>query len=171
MKHPHQPTMDESDLPTSPRKKLKLQERSFYAEMVDNLTEERAGPEVMAVLPQSHSDTASNEQTTVDSTEVPIPLENHTAPKVLKAPQIPESAIDMTESKVQHSHRYSVAPDDLFSKKTTNASEAQLATTESADLLDDPLSKEAACGITEFVCPDLLGFSGILKKRYAFFYQ
>lgn len=27
-------------------------------------------------------------------------------------------------------------------------------------------SKEIACGITEFVCPELLGFTGILKKRY-----
>jgi len=31
----------------------------------------------------------------------------------------------------------------------------------------DQLNKEAACGITEFVSPDLLGFTGILKKRYA----
>ena len=29
------------------------------------------------------------------------------------------------------------------------------------------LDKEAACGITEFVSPDFLGFTGILKKRYA----
>lgn len=32
---------------------------------------------------------------------------------------------------------------------------------------NDQLSKEAACGITEFVSPDLLGFTGVLKKRYA----
>lgn len=31
----------------------------------------------------------------------------------------------------------------------------------------DSLSKEAECGITEFVSPDLFGFTGILKKRYA----
>ena len=29
-------------------------------------------------------------------------------------------------------------------------------------------AKEVACGITEFVSTDLLGFTGILKKRYAF---
>ena len=29
-------------------------------------------------------------------------------------------------------------------------------------------AKETACGITEFVSTNLLGFSGILKKRYAF---
>lgn len=28
------------------------------------------------------------------------------------------------------------------------------------------LRKEAECGITEFVSPQLLGFTGILKKRY-----
>ena len=30
---------------------------------------------------------------------------------------------------------------------------------------DEQLSKEAEVGITEFVSPDLPGFSGILKKR------
>lgn len=30
-------------------------------------------------------------------------------------------------------------------------------------------AREGACGITEFVSTDLLGFSGILKKRYALF--
>ncbi len=30
----------------------------------------------------------------------------------------------------------------------------------------EQIEKEEACGITEFVSPDLLGFSGILKKRY-----
>lgn len=34
-----------------------------------------------------------------------------------------------------------------------------------SDPSNDQLSKEAACGITEFVSPDLLGFTGILKKR------
>ncbi|KAL9044759.1 MAG: hypothetical protein Q9214_002125 [Letrouitia sp. 1 TL-2023] len=36
------------------------------------------------------------------------------------------------------------------------------------DVLDRP-NKEAECGITEFVSPDLPGFSGILKKRYTDF--
>ena len=30
---------------------------------------------------------------------------------------------------------------------------------------DTCLSKEAECGITEFVSPDLPGFTGVLKKR------
>lgn len=30
----------------------------------------------------------------------------------------------------------------------------------------DQLHKEFECGITEFVSPELQGFSGILKKRY-----
>lgn len=33
----------------------------------------------------------------------------------------------------------------------------------------DTLDKEAVCGITEFVSPDLPGFTGVLKKRYALF--
>ena len=35
------------------------------------------------------------------------------------------------------------------------------------EALQDQASKEAACGITEFVCPEVLGFSGIFKKRLA----
>lgn len=30
----------------------------------------------------------------------------------------------------------------------------------------DNMAKEAECGITEFVSPDLFGFTGVLKKRY-----
>lgn len=30
----------------------------------------------------------------------------------------------------------------------------------------DNMTKEAECGITEFVSPDLFGFTGVLKKRY-----
>ena len=37
------------------------------------------------------------------------------------------------------------------------------------DPILDQLNKEKACGITEFVSPDLLGFSGVLKKRYTDF--
>jgi len=33
------------------------------------------------------------------------------------------------------------------------------------EALDDQVGKETACGITEFVCPELLGFTGIMKKR------
>ena len=32
---------------------------------------------------------------------------------------------------------------------------------------DEQVIKEIKYGITEFVSPDLLGFSGVLKKRYA----
>ena len=47
------------------------------------------------------------------------------------------------------------------------SAESTSAIVDVADTPDDRFSKEAACGITEFVSPDLLGFSGILKKRYA----
>ena len=42
---------------------------------------------------------------------------------------------------------------------------AEGATHADVDSSNDQLTKEAACGITEFVSPDLLGFSGTLKKR------
>ena len=56
-------------------------------------------------------------------------------------------------------------------RNTIQASQDQLMTDASHDqpnTSDNQFSKEAACGITEFVSPDLLGFTGILKKRYAF---
>lgn len=34
------------------------------------------------------------------------------------------------------------------------------------DASHEQLRKEAECGITEFVSPELPGFTGILKKRY-----
>lgn len=34
------------------------------------------------------------------------------------------------------------------------------------DASQEQLRKEAECGITEFVSPELPGFTGILKKRY-----
>lgn len=33
------------------------------------------------------------------------------------------------------------------------------------------IDKEVECGITEFVSPDLTGFTGILKKRYVIIYN
>lgn len=33
------------------------------------------------------------------------------------------------------------------------------------DIADDQFCKELECGITEFVSPELPGFTGILKKR------
>lgn len=172
MKRPHQLTMDESESTTSPRKKLKLQESSFHAKIADDVSGARAVPEVMGDVPHSHSDTASdqlNKQTTIDSTEAPISLESFNIPQITQGPQTSESAIAMPESKVEDSLDHSEAPDDLLGKRTTYASEEQSTTTDIADASDHLHSKEAACGITEFVCPDLLGFSGILKKRYTDF--
>lgn len=39
---------------------------------------------------------------------------------------------------------------------------------EHSHVLNEQQAREAASGITEFVSPDLLGFTGVLKKRYAF---
>ena len=42
-------------------------------------------------------------------------------------------------------------------------------TTVTPDSVLEQIEKERACGIMEFVSPDLLGFSGVLKKRYTDF--
>lgn len=103
--------MDEPELPTSPRKKLKVEEPSFEGNFVDT---------------------------------------------VMLSPESPS---------VNPHHGHQEAPNDLPSKQIPIAPEAQLAMTDTIDNIDDRYNKEAACGITEFVSPDLLGFSGILKKR------
>lgn len=66
-----------------------------------------------------------------------------------------------------------IAPDPMAQPSTDPASvlnPSVPAKMESAPLkgntaLHDQVDKEVACGITEFVCPDLLGFTGVLKKR------
>lgn len=160
--------MDEPELPPSPRKKLKLGEPSFYVKVADTVTNAPAIPEV---IPHHHLATTNDQlskRTTVASAEVPTPSEMYSTPENLKADQSSEPRIIMPEFKVEDSHDDTEAPGDLLSKQATNASESQSAMVDVANALDDCYSKEAACGITEFVSPDLLGFSGILKKRYAF---
>ena len=163
--------MDDLGLPASPRKKPKLEELFSNAEMADTVTEAPAVPESPTNSLQSHSDTANdqlNNQTTIDSTQAPT--SSAATPQTLaalRAAQISEPSITLPTSKVKDLHDHSEALGELLSKKNTNVSEAQSATTNTTDTPDDVHSKEAACGITEFVSPDLLGFSGTLKKRYA----
>ena len=122
MKHLHSPIMDDSDLlPSSPRKKPKLEEPSFPPKMAD----------------------------TVD--------EAHTLPEVNPHHQMPTAVED------QLTKQTILGVTELLSARSTSA------TRNVADPLDDRYDKEAACGITEFVSPELLGFSGVLKKRYVCF--
>ena len=142
MKRAHSLIMDELELPTSPRKKLKLEGSS-------NNTSDHL-----------------NEQPTPGFAELrtsPILLPSMF--ETLEAAQVSEPSTAMPETKRKDSNDHSEARGDLLSKQSTGTSEEQSAP---ADATDNPYSKEAACGITEFVSPDLLGFSGILKKRYAF---
>ena len=122
MKHPHSPIMDDSDLlPSSPRKKLKLQEASFSPKMADTVDE---APNLPEVNPHHHISTTVQDQLTKPNT---------------------------------------LGVSELLSAQSTST------TVDVADALDDRYDKETACGITEFVSPELLGFSGVLKKRYACF--
>ncbi len=166
MKRVHSPTMDE---PASPHKKLKLQEPSLATNMVDYK------PEVMAGIFHHDPNTASkhpNKQSNLDSADLFTSPQLPSTIETLQAPQASAPQITMPKSKVDGSHDYPhdypKAPGDLLSKQAPSVSEAQSTKTYAENSAEDSYSKEATCGITEFVSPDLLGFSGILKKRYAF---
>ena len=114
--------MDDSELlPSSPRKKPKLQESSFSPKMADTVVE---APTFLEVNPQDQINATVEGQLTKPNT---------------------------------------------FGTTELPGAESTSATVHVPDALDEGYSKEAACGITEFVSPDLLGFSGVLKKRYACF--
>ena len=114
--------MDDSDLlPSSPRKKPKLQDPLFPPKMADTVAE---APAVPKVNPHHQTNNTVEDQLTKPNT------------------------LGVTE---------------LLSAQSSSA------TINVADPLDDRYDKEAACGITEFVSPELLGFSGVLKKRYVCF--
>lgn len=171
MKRIHSPTMDEPELPTSPRKKLKLEEPAFHVEVADTVTEAPSLPLVMAGIPYNHLATTNHQlskPTIISSAELPTSSETPTTLNTLNAAHNSERPIAMPEYQVEESHDHSEALGDLLSKQVTNMSESLSAMTDAVNALDDHYSKEAACGITEFVSPDLLGFSGILKKRYDF---
>ena len=169
MKRAPSPIMDESELPASPRKKLKREESPFHATMADTVTEAVAIPDGVAYNHLPTTDDQSSKPTATDTAEAPTSLKLSTALEPPKAAQISEQPTAMPESLVEDSHAHSEVPGDFLSRQANNALESQPAATNVIHALDDCYSKEAACGITEFVSPDLLGFSGTLKKRYAFF--
>lgn len=168
MKRSHSPTMDEPELPTSPRKKLKLEEPSFHANIADTGMKTPAIPEVMARIPIDDNTTRhTHEHPSLDATESSTSFNQPTTLEMLHPAQICGPPNAMLDSKVENSRDHSEALGKLLSEQATNAPEIQSAVMNGADNSDDRYSKEAACGITEFVSPDLLGFSGMLKKRYA----
>ena len=156
--------MDDTQPPTSPRKKLKLEEPFFNAEQADTVMEAPPTPEV---IPHDHTAPVNHQlskPTTMSSADIPSPIQTLTTPA--KVSSMCTNAVP--ESKMEDSHNLSEASGDLLEEKATNASKAKPGNAHVTNTLDGYDSKEAACGITEFVSRDLLGFSGILKKRYTF---
>ena len=164
MKRAHSPTMDDTEPPTSPRKKLKLEEPSFNVKQADTVME---APPIPEVIPHDHTASINHQlskPTIMGSADIPSPIQTFTTPA--KVSSIFANAVP--ESMMEDSHNLSEASGDLLDKKVTHASKVKPGTPDVINTLDGYDSKEAACGITEFVSRDLLGFSGILKKRYIF---
>ena len=71
------------------------------------------------------------------------------------------------KAKMEHSALLPPPPASTMHPSTPGA--GHVAASGSDTLLDEQQKKEIRCGIIEYVSPDSLSFSGILKKRYAFF--
>ena len=154
--------MDELELSKSPRKKVKLEETSLDATM-----EAPAMPEGMASIPHDHLPATNNHLSNPGTTSAAGASTNPRAPVISAHDSVP--MIAMPESKVEYSYYFSQALSNLLNEQAAKASEAKPDIEGLADAPENGDDKEAACGITEFVSPDLLGFSGILKKRHVFF--
>ena len=165
MKRASSPTMDELELPASPRKKLKLEEPLFHTDNVHVTAEAPAIPEA---TPRHHTASENHQlckPTTMEDAELPTSSLAHTTASEVSAP--PD---DVPDSNMKDSHHHSDARSTLVNEKAADALQAQPHNTSAADARDESYSKEATYGITEFVSPDLLGFSGILKKRYVYLF-
>ena len=164
MKRAHSPTMDDTEPPSSPRKKLKLEEPFFNAKQAVTVME---APPIPEAIPHNHTATINHQlskPTAMNSEDIPSPMQTPTP--TAKSSSTFTNAIP--ESEMEDSHDLSKASDALLDHNTTDPSKAQSETADVRNAREGYDSKEAACGITEFVSRDLLGFSGILKKRYTF---
>ena len=148
--------MDESGLPTSPRKKLKTGQVSPNMNMEDttawgptNLpraTDVNNLPKYQFPRsPRKDPDTSSSPL--VKAVEI-VPTD------ILHHNEKPSTDREMAVDVLQDQQEAESTLSDVMQSSIHGKQEAE------------QLSKEAACGITEFVSPDLLGFTGILKKRY-----
>ena len=155
--------MDDQELPNSPRKKLKLEEPSSDGKPTDTAT--RSQPFAEAI-PHNHTATTIhqiNRSATMASKD--IPNSDQTCSDTAHVSVIPAV---VTESAAEDSHNHIRISGDLLEKKAADVSKAMSKVAGVAGNIYGGDKKEAACGITEFVSRDLLGFSGILKKRYAY---
>ena len=162
MKRAHSPVMEESELPVSPRKKLKLEDSSSDAKGAVIIPEVPSSPHS---VPHNHLATTTYQLSKPASMGfIDVPTSSQTPPPTAS---ISSSPIAMPDTLMEEARRHTEASAAMYRIMAENASKASSRTTDVADALGG-ISKEAACGITEFVSPELLGFSGILKKRYAF---
>ena len=129
--------MDDTEIPTSPRKKLKFEQPEV------TLVREDIKPQAPV------SDRGSNTQVNTDSV-MAVDSQNITA----------VSEGSAKNANINHSHKLSGPAPAVSHLDATSANDLQYVT-------KDQFHKENVCGITEFVSPDLLGFTGLLKKRYA----
>ena len=163
MRRAHSPTMEDPELPASPRKKPKLEEPSYAVKRADAVTEM---PSFSEVVPHDHPTTTENhlsKPATMSSAYIASAWQTPTA-----TASVSMAPIATPDFKMDDARYHLIAAEVFYRKMAENASKAESNTAGVADALDDIGSKEAACGITEFVSPELLGFSGILKKRYDF---
>ena len=152
--------MEDPELPASPRKKPKLDEASHFPKQADALTEVLSSPEIVPHDHLASTDNQLGKPATTSSAN--ISSRSQTPTNVSMAPIA-------TPKYTKDDPRYhSAAARYFYLKMADYASEAEPNTADTAGGLDDIGGKEAACGITEYVNPQLQGFSGIVKKRYDF---
>ena len=152
--------MEDAELPVSPRKKAKLEEPSCVANPGDTIMEVPSHPEV---VPHDHSATTENQLS---------------KPATMNFPHIPNFLEPPTVNLDDFTPPFDYKPDDpryhtlaamvFYQKLAEVASMPKSKPAPVGGDSEDIHSKEASCGITEFVRPRLLAFSGTLKKRYHF---
>ena len=149
--------MHDPELPGSPRKKLKLEASPLNGMLADPVAEAPGKP---AIIPQ-HDIATANHQLTKPTLMHPGDVSDvlQTYPTATPASTPP---IAVPEYPVKDLHRHPESWREFLNGKVMHASES------TAGTVGDSLNKEVAYGITEFVSSDLLGFSGVLKKRYTF---
>ena len=155
--------MEDSELPASPRKKPKLEEPSYAAKQADTVTEVPSFPEIVPHHHPAPTENQLSKPATMSSAYISSSLQTPAATASDSMAPIAGPDYKMDDP------RYHLEASKVFYQKLAqNASKAESNTAGVAGDLNDTSGKEAACGITEFVSPELLGFSGILKKRYDF---
>lgn len=152
--------MEDPELPVSPRKKAKLEEPSCVANRADTVME---GPSFPEVVPHDHLAATENQpstRATMSSAYITSLSETLTA-----------TARDFTppfDYKPDDSRYHALAAMVFYQKLAEVKSKPNSNPPAVEDASADIRGKETACGITEFVRPKLVAFSGILKKRYDF---